>query len=110
MSQQSFPEQTWEEIASECGRTMTDTERFLAVLVYRLDHEDDTEGTDMPTALGFFQRARWNRPSNLAATANHAAGRGWVTQVGHSERRKLWRCTRKGFEYFKSRMKAIEPV
>jgi hypothetical protein len=89
---------TWEEVASSMPSNSTDTERLMAAICYRFEHEQ-ADSTDVAViANDYFRRARWPRPTNLAATANHCAGKGWLSEAGRAEGRKLWRITRKGYD------------
>ncbi len=91
--------QTWEEFASSLPRNARDTERLMAAMYFRFEKENEDTTDAVVIADDYFRRARWPHPSNLAATANHCAGKGWISQVGQSDRRKLWRITRKGYNY-----------
>jgi len=89
---------TWEEFASGLPRDASDTERLMVAMCYRFEVEN-VAMTDMSIiANDYFRRARWVRPSNLAATANHCASKGWLSEAGQSEGHKLWRITRKGYD------------
>ena len=91
-------ESTWEEVASGIPQSATDTERLMVAVRYRFEH-DQVDTTDMIVIAGeYFRRARWPRPTNLAATANHCASKGWLSEAGRTEGRKLWRITRKGYD------------
>jgi TIR domain len=64
---------------------------------------ENTDASDVAVlADEYFRRARWPRPSNLAATANHCASKGWLSEVERSEGRKTWRITRKGYDQIQS--------
>lgn len=90
---------TWEEVASELPRSATDTQRLMLAVLYRFQTEG-AETVDI-TAIqkDLFFRARWPRPSNLAATANYCASQGWLSSTGTKDGRKHWRITRKGHSY-----------
>jgi hypothetical protein len=76
----------------------------MAVVLYRFEHEG-TDATDVSVIITeYFRRARWPRPTNLSATANHCGGKGWLSEVGQVEGRKLWRITRKGYDSIKTRI------
>lgn len=93
---------TWEEYASNLPRNASDTERLMAAVCYRFENEQ-IDVTDVSAiANDYFRRARWPRPSNLSATANHCASKGWLSEAGQADRRKLWRVTRKGYNSIKS--------
>ncbi len=93
---------TWEEIASNLPQSATDTERLALAVYYRFDSEQ-VDVTDVSViADDYFRRARWTHPSNLPATANHCASKGWLSEAGKSDGKKLWRITRKGHDYIKS--------
>ena len=95
---------TWEEVASSLPHDLTDTEWLMAAVCYRFEHEQ-IDSTDVSViANDYFRRARWPHPTNLAATANHCAGKGWLSEVGRVDGRKFWRITRKGYESIKSRI------
>ena len=95
---------SWEEYASALPRKASDTERLVAAICYRLENEQ-VDATDVSVIAGdYFRRARWTRPSNLSATANHCASKGWLTEVGRQEGHKLWRITRKGYDTIKERL------
>jgi hypothetical protein len=95
---------SWEEFASELPRNASDTERLMAAVCYRFEFEN-VDTTDIGVvANDYFRRARWPRPTNLSATANHCAGRGWLSEAGQAEGHKLWRITRKGHNSIKSRV------
>ncbi len=96
-------QQSWEEFASSLPRSASDTDRLMAAVFFRLQHESSDITDAVVVANEYFRRARWPRPSNLAATANHCAGKGWLTETGRTDRRKLWRMTRKGREYASGR-------
>jgi hypothetical protein len=97
-SQPMLQGSTWEEVASSVPQSATDTERLMVAVRYRFEN-DQTDVTDMTVIVNdYFRRARWPRPTNLAATANHCASKGWLSEAGHAEGRKLWRITRKGYE------------
>ncbi len=103
MTKFSFPTQvSWEEIASEVSANTTDTEKLMIVMTYVFE-SGTADKSDIPSILAYFRRARWAQPSNLAATANHCAGKGWLTEVGQADSKKLWAITRKGYEAFKSK-------
>jgi hypothetical protein len=95
---------SWEEMASDMPRSAPDTDRMLAAVYYRFEVEG-VEVTDMSVIGGeYFQRARWPKPTNLPATANYCAGKGWLTKAGMDGRSKLWRITRKGYEYIRAHL------
>ena len=95
---------SWEEFASSLPHSASDTERLMAAVTYRFEHEG-TETTDISVVANeYFRRARWPRPSKSSATANHCAGKGWLSESGKSEGHKLWRVTRKGYKSLKTRM------
>lgn len=90
---------TWEEIASTLPRSATDTDRLMSAVYYRFQDEG-VDTTDLNTITDeHFRRARWSQPSNLAATANHCASKGWLSEAGRDNGRKLWRITKKGYDY-----------
>jgi hypothetical protein len=99
MSLMSLPQSlTWEEVASNVPQNATDTERLMVAVRYRFEN-DQADTTDMTVIVNdYFRRARWPRPTNLAATANHCASKGWLSEAGRAEGRKLWRITRKGYD------------
>ena len=90
---------TWEEVASDLSRKAKDTERLVTAVYYRMRYEK-VDATDV-TAIAdeYFRRARWPRPTNLASTANHCASKGWLTEAGKDERRKVWRITQRGYDH-----------
>jgi hypothetical protein len=95
---------TWEEYASSLSNNATDTERLVLAVSYRFEIEN-TETTDMTViANDYFQRARWIKPINISATANHCARKGWLSVAGRADRRKIWRITRKGYTSIKARL------
>lgn len=95
---------SWEEVASGLHRDASDTDRLMAAVCYRFEIEQ-VETTDISTITDhYFRRARWPRPTNLPATANHCAAKGWWAEAGKSDGRKLWRITRKGYEYIKAQL------
>jgi hypothetical protein len=95
---------TWEEFASALPRDARDTERLMAAVCYRLEVEN-ADATDISVVVNdYFRRARWPRPTNLAATANYCASKGWLSEAGQADGRKLWRITHKGYDSIKSRM------
>ncbi len=70
----------------------------MVAVRYRFEH-DQADTTDIGVIVNdYFRRARWPRPTNLAATANHCASKGWLSEAGRVEGRKIWRITRKGYE------------
>ena len=90
---------SWEEVASTLARKAPDLDRLMLAIYYRFQHEQ-AEVSDVTTIVDdYFRRARWVRPTNLAATANHCASKGWLTEAGKNEGRKLWRITRKGYDH-----------
>jgi hypothetical protein len=94
----------WEEFASNLPRTATDTERLMAAVCYRFEIEN-VDATEMSViANNYFRRARWPRPVNLAATANYCAGKGWLSEVGKTDKCKFWCITRKGHDSIMSRI------
>lgn len=95
---------SWEEIASTLARDASDTMRLMVAIYHRFENEG-ADSTDIGTVLrDYFRRARWPRPTNLPATANHCAGKGWLSEAGKSEGRKFWRITRKGYDYVRSQL------
>jgi hypothetical protein len=95
---------TWEEYASFLSNNASDTERIALAVSYRFEVEQ-SETTDMTViANDYFRRARWIRPINISSTANHLARKGWLSLVGRSNRRKLWRITRKGYTSIMARI------
>jgi len=95
---------SWEEFASTLPRTCRDTERLIAAILYRFEQEG-VDATDVSVIVTeYFRRARWPRPTNLSATANHCASKGWLSEAGQADGRKLWRITRKGYDSIKSRI------
>src|SRR5689334_16558837 len=91
LNKEFLASESWEEFASQLPHDLSDTERLMAAVFFRADHES-IESTDMTViATDYFRRARWSRPSNLAATANHCASKGWLSEVGQNNNRKLWR-------------------
>jgi hypothetical protein len=101
MNNVKFDAVSWEEMASAFPRKAKDIERLMVAMYYRFQHgKVDTSDVSV-IADEYFRRAQWHRPINLAATANHCASKGWLTESGKSERRKLWRITRKGFSHIK---------
>lgn len=105
MSVQSLPKMlTWEEVASQVPRKVPDTDRLMVAVYYRFEVEK-IDVTDVGTiTTDYFRRARWPRPINLSATANHCASKGWLSEAGRSNGHKLWRLTRKGYNVTKARM------
>ncbi len=99
---------SWEEFASSLPRGLSDTDRLMAAILFRFEHEGAPATDVVAISNDYFRRARWPRPSNLAATANHCAGKGWLAETGHSENRKLWRITRKGYEHIGAKLPATE--
>lgn len=62
---------TWEEVASTLPRNAPDTERLMLAAYYRVQYEG-ADSSDVTTIVNqHFRRARWRKPTNLAATANH---------------------------------------
>jgi len=93
----------WEEYASSLPNKTTDTERLMAAVCFRFEVEN-MDTTDVTVvANDYFRRARWPRPVNLSATANHCASRGWLTEVNRAKNHKTWRITRKGYETIRNR-------
>ena len=85
---------TWEEFASALPRNARDTERLMAAVCYRFEVEN-ADTTDIGIlANDYFRRARWPRHTNLSATPNHCASKGWHSEPGQADGRKLWRITR----------------
>lgn len=102
-----FPQhKTWEEIASDIPSSTPDTEKLMWVMLHAFD-SGLSDKLDMPKVLDFFRRARWSKPTNLSATANHCASKGWLTEAGQDENRKLWAITCKGHTEFSSRKESI---
>ncbi len=100
MSSKSVLEtQSWEEFASCLPRTAHDTVRLMAAVFYRFEREEQDTTDTVVIADEYFRRARWPRPSNLTATANHCAGKGWLAEAGQTDRKKIWRLTRKGHDF-----------
>ena len=90
---------TWEEVASTLDRKAPDMDCLMMAIYYRFQHEK-ADVSDVTTIVDdYFRRARWPRPTNLAATANHCASKGWLTEAGKTEGRKMWRITRKGHDH-----------
>jgi len=95
---------TWEEFASVLPRNSSDTERLMTAVCYRFEVEK-ADVTDVGVIVNdYFRRARWPRPTNLSATANYCASKGWLSEAGQTDGRKLWRITRKGYDSIKFRM------
>jgi len=89
-------QQTWEEFASTVPRDATDTLRLIAAVYFRAEVEQNTSIDIAEIPGGYFRRARWARPINLWATANHCASRGWLAEVGRGKNRKVWKLTKTG--------------
>ncbi len=89
---------TWEEVASNLPRKAKDIERLMVAMYYRFRFENCDFSDVAEIADEYFRRARWPHPTNLAATANHCASKGWLSEAGKSEGRKMWRITRKGHD------------
>jgi hypothetical protein len=99
--------ESWEEMASALPRDATDTHRLMVAVYFRFQHEQ-TDTTDMSAiANDYFRRARWPRPINQSATANHCASKGWLSEVGKADGRKLWRITRKGYKYIQLQLSPV---
>ena len=92
---------SWEEYASSLPRSASDTERLMAAFIFRLEHEGVDTSEVANIADNYFRRARWPRPSNLFATANHCAAKGWLSEDSKIKGRKTWRVTRKGYDSLK---------
>lgn len=105
MIDQTFgPFPSWEEVASALSRNATDTERLMTAVYYRFDNEG-VDSTDIAViGSDYFRRGRWPRPTNLPATANYCASKGWLSEAGKSHGHKLWRITRKGYDHVKSQL------
>lgn len=88
---------SWEEVASTLPRRAKDIQRLMSAMHFRHQCEKVDVSDVTVIADEYFRRARWTRPSNLAATANHCASKGWLTEAGTTKRRKLWRITQKGY-------------
>jgi len=99
---------SWEEVASALPRDAQDTERLMAAVYYRFRHETAIVSDVTTIANEHFRRARWGKPTNLAATANHCASRGWLSEAGQENRRKLWRITRRGYAHVESMLNGHE--
>lgn len=98
--------QTWEEFAATLPRDSTDTLRLMAAACYRVEVEQ-TDAVDVGEIVNhYFRRARWAHPVNLSATANYCASRGWLSEVGRSKNRKVWKITKHGYTTTKSRVSA----
>lgn len=94
----------WEEYASSLAHNATDTERLMVAICFRFEVENvDTTRVSI-VANDYFRRARWPRPVNLSATANHCAGKGWLTEVSKTKNRKNWRITRKGYDSIRNKI------
>jgi len=102
----NFNTVSWEEFASSLPRTASDTDRLMAAFVYRLEHEGVDTAEIAIIADDYFRRARWPRPTNLFATANYCAGKGWLSEDSKTNGRKTWRVTRKGYESLQTRVTA----
>jgi hypothetical protein len=100
----NFKEITWEEYASALPRTATDTERLMAAFAFRLEHEGVDTAEVSLISDNYFRRARWPRPTNLFATANYCAAKGWLSEDSKTKGRKTWRVTRKGYESMRTRI------
>ncbi len=109
MSSQMFNSApTWEDVASSLPRDAADMDRLMAAIYYRFQHEQ-ADVSDVGTLNNeYFRRARWPRPTNLAATANHCASRGWLSEAGQADGRKLWRITRKGHSHIEPLLSEVE--
>jgi hypothetical protein len=103
----NFNIQTWEEFASCLPKNANDTDRLIAAVCYRYEFEKVDETEMSVISSGYFRRARWPHPVNLYATANYCASKGWLSEAGQSNNRKVWRITKRGFESFKNRFKQI---
>ena len=104
---ENFDTTTWEEFASNLPRNASDTERLMTAICYRFEAEK-VDQTDMSVITkDYFRRARWPRPVNLAATANHCASKGWLSETGRSKNRKFWRITRRGFDSIKAKFQQL---
>jgi hypothetical protein len=95
---------SWEEFASSLKRDTTDTERLMAAVIYRQAYEGLASTTVSVIATDYFRRARWPRPTNLSATANHCASKGWLSEAGADDRKKYWCITRKGYNWIRTRL------
>lgn len=95
---------TWEEVASQLPRNASDTNRLMAAIYYRFEHEEADQSDVITIENEYFLRARWPHPTNLAATANHCASKGWLSASAQSGGRKLWRITRKGYEHISTQL------
>lgn len=95
---------SWEEYASVLPHKASDTERLLAAICYRFENEQIGASDVSIIVCDYFRRVRWHRPSNISATANHCASKGWLTEVGRQEGHKMWRITRKGYDTIKERL------
>lgn len=102
-----FSNVTWEEFASTLPKNASDTERLMVAACYRFEVENIPEVEMSAIANDYFRRARWPRPVNLAATANHCASKGWLSETGRSKNRKFWRITRRGYESIKTKFQQI---
>jgi hypothetical protein len=102
MDKVKFGTVSWEEIASAFPHQAQDMERLMLAVYSRFQYEK-ADVSDVTTIVAdYFRRARWPRPTNLAATANHCASKGWLSEVGRTERRKMWRITHKGYDHVES--------
>lgn len=103
MSNQLFSQgPTWEEVASDLPKATEAIYRVLAIFSYLLENEK-TDSADVSTVLDYFRRAQWPQPTNISSLTNHCAGKGWLSQVGETKGKKIWRITRKGYDAFKSK-------
>jgi hypothetical protein len=102
--------QTWEEFAAKLPRSASDTDRLMAAVYYRVQVEANNSFVIAEIVNEYFRRARWPRPTNLSATANYCASRGWLSEVGREKNRKVWKLTRTGHAAVSPRLKDAEEV
>ena len=100
----NFNNVSWEEYASSLPRTASDTERLMTAFAFRLEHEGIDTAEVAIIADNYFRRARWPRATNLFATANYCAAKGWLSEDSKVNGRKTWRVTRKGYESLRARI------
>ena len=96
--------QTWEEFASTLPKSLSDTDKLMAAICYKVEAENNNVADISEIANNYFRRARWPRPVNLSATANYCASKGWLSEVTYSNNRKVWKMTKHGYTMIKSKV------
>lgn len=84
-------------------------DRFMAIALYLLEIEG-VESITTNDISRMYAKARWQKPKNLADVFAKAAEKLYFTDIEEesSDGLKLWKLTRTGYTYFRSRKSISE--